>query len=221
MEDDELSAALAMLDAPELSRADCFPVPMRGHAQRVKDSLKKQHRRAASAFIKAANATGLARRLPGENGDRLHAIIPGDFVFCDLLPAVITRRGCPGRIDITTLSLSESNVHTLLGILGAPERPLITLLLSHYFQASNRDIFRAVETLLVGHPRFRLAVARQHTKIMLLDWPQCALVIEGSANLRSAGCIEQVTALACRDLLTFHRQWIEQLHATSPHGTQR
>lgn len=221
MDDDELSAALAMLDAPELSRQDCFPVGTRVHAQRVKDSLKKQHRRAASVFIRSENAVQLAQVLPDAEDDWLHAIIPGDFTFCDLLPATARRFGCPRRIDITTLSLSEGNVHTLLGLLGKPEQPSISLLLSHYFQASNRDIFRAVETMLAGHPRFRLAVARQHTKILLLEWPERALVIEGSANLRSAGCIEQVTARASRDLLTFHREWIDQLHATYTNGTQR
>lgn len=221
MDDDELSAALALLDAPDMSREDCFPVPFRVHAQRVKDHLKGRHRRAASAFIRAENAQQLARELPVEEGDWLHGIIPGDFVFCDLLPALVAARGCPARIDITTLSLSEQNVHTLLSVLGAVEQPFVTLLLSHYFQASNRDIFRSVETMLVGHPRFRLAVARQHTKVLLMDWPHCALVVEGSANLRSAGCIEQVTARASRDLINFHREWIEPLHADSPHGPQR
>lgn len=215
--DDELSAALALLDAPELSREDCFPLQVRVHVQKMKDRLKGRDRRAAAAFIHADNARQLATRLPSEEGDWLHGIIPGDFVFCDLLPVLVELRGCPHRIDITTLSLSEQNVHTLLSLLGLPAQPVITLLLSHYFQASNKDIFTSVETMLVGHPRFRLAIARQHTKILLMDWPECALVIEGSANLRSAGCIEQITARASRDLLNFHREWIDQLHT---HATQ-
>ena len=216
MDDDEIGTALALFDTPDMSREECFPVPMQVHAQRVKDSLKRRHRRAATALIQADNAGELADSLPREEGDWLHGIIPGDFVFCDLLPALVSRRGCPARIDITTLSLSEPNVHTLLGLLGHVAQPTVSLLLSHYFRASNEDIYRAVETMLVGHPRFRLAVSRQHTKIVLMDWPDCALVVEGSANLRSAGCIEQVTARASRELLNFHRRWIEQLHATSP-----
>lgn len=210
--DDLIAEALALLDGPEVSRADCFPVGLRVHAQRVKESLKRRDRRSASVYIKAENAAALERVLPAEEGDWLHAILPGDFTFCDLLPCLIERRGCPARIDLTTLSLSEKNVHTLLGILGHPAEPLVSMLLSCYFEASNADIFRAAEVMLASHSRFRLGVWRQHTKIMLLEWPDAALVIEGSANLRSANCIEQVTARCSRDLLHFHRQWIEEIH---------
>jgi len=213
MDDENLEAALARMDGPGgISREACFPMGRRLHTQRRKDLLKGAARRAARQFIQPENADDIVAALPVEEGDSTHGIIPGDFVFCDLLPRLIAKHGCPPRIDITTLSMSEGNVHTLLGILNHAAEPTITLLASVYFWETNQSIARAVETMLVPHPRFRCAVGRQHTKIMLLDYPDKVWVIEGSANLRSSNCIEQITITAARDVLEFHRSWIAEFH---------
>lgn len=213
MDDANLEAALARMDAsPGISRDACFPMGRRLHTQRRKDLLKVAHRRAARQFIQPENADDVVAALPLEEGDSTHGIIPGDFVFCDLLPRLVAKHGCPPRIDITTLSMSEGNVHTLLGLLNHPAGPEITLLASVYFWETNQAIARAVETMLVPHPRFRCAVGRQHTKIMLVDYPERVWIIEGSANLRSSNCIEQITITAAREVLAFHRSWIEDFH---------
>lgn len=213
MDDINLEAALSRMDGPPgIPREACFPLGRRLHTQRRKDLLKVAHRRAARQFIKPENADDIVAALPAEEGDSTHGIIPGDFVFCDLLPRLVAKHGCPPRIDITTLSMSEGNVHTLLGLLNHPAEPAVTLLASVYFWETNTTIARAVETMLVPHPRFRCAVGRQHTKIMLLDYPDRVWVIEGSANLRSSNCIEQITITAAREVLEFHRSWIMEFH---------
>lgn len=214
--DADIGAALARIDAPEASlRERRFPLGLR--VQRLKDALKRREARAARRLIRAANADLLLAELPQEPGESTHAILPGDFVFCDLLSRLIARLGCPERIHITTLSMSEANVQSLLGILHHPVRPHITLLVSYYFQSTNRDIFRTIQTLLVPHPGFRLAIGRQHTKVILMDYPRQPegpgpLVIEGSANLRSSNSLEQVAIFSSSELLQFHRDWIEEFY---------
>ncbi|MBP7951738.1 MAG: hypothetical protein KA004_19000 [Verrucomicrobiales bacterium] len=148
----------------------------------------------------------------------IHAIIPGDFVFGDLLDRIAEKHGCPERIDITTLSISERNVQTLLKLANHASAPELTLLLSYYFRSTNKDIFRAVETLLVPKANCRVAIGRVHTKVILLDYPGRPLVIESSANLRSSNCIEQVTILCSEALLKFHRAWIDEFQALAADG---
>lgn len=211
----DLEGALARLDAPGVTREQCFPIPRTVHTQRRKDFLKGAARRLAQRFIEPANADAVVDALPESEGDVTHGIIPGDFVFCDLIPRIIERHGCPPRIDLATLSLSEQNVHTLLAILQRPEAPSLTLLASVYFWETNRPIARAVETRLAPHPRFRGALGRQHTKLMLFDYPKRALVIAGSANLRSSNCYEQFAIFAEREVLLFYRAWIERFHAAA------
>lgn len=217
MEDEDLETALARLGKSDSgSRSAVFPVPGRLHTQRRKDLIKAASRRTAQKFIRPENAAVVADEMPEEEGDSTHGIIPGDFVFCDLLTQIIKVHGCPRRIDLTTLSLSEANVQVLHGILQLPEQPILTLLASVYFWATNQEIARAVKTRIAPHPRCRVATGRQHTKIMLLDYATRAWVIEGSANLRSSNCVEQITILASRELLEFHRGWIEEFHAAVP-----
>ena len=106
-------------------------------------------------------------------------------------------------------------MNTLLGVLNRPEQPALSLLASVYFWETNQSIARAVETRLVPHPRFRAATGRQHTKLMLFDYPDKAWVIAGSANLRSSNCYEQFAIFAEREVLEFYRAWIEKFHALS------
>jgi hypothetical protein len=213
MDDDEIEAALARLDGPAVSREECFPLGRVVHTQRRKDTLKAAARKAVRQFIEPANADEVVAALPLDEGDVTHAIVPGDFVFCDILPRVIALHGCPPRIDLATLSLSEDNVNTLLSILHRPEQPSLSLLASVYFWETNQSIARAVETRLVPHHRFRCATGRQHTKLMLFDYPDKSWIIAGSANLRSSNCYEQFAIFADREVLAFYRSWIEKFHA--------
>jgi hypothetical protein len=221
MDDDEIEAALARLDGPGVSREECFPLGRALHTQRRKDSLKSAARRAARRFIEPANADEVVTALPAREGDVTHGVVPGDFVFCDIVPRVIAKHGCPPRLDLATLSMSEDNVNTLLGVLNRPEQPAMSLLASVYFWETNQSIARAVETRLVPHPRFRAATGRQHTKLMIFDYPDKAWVIAGSANLRSSNCYEQFAIFAERDVLNFYRAWMEKFHARAAIQSQQ
>lgn len=215
MTDNGIEELLARMDAPGVSRAECFPFGgTLLHTQRKKETLKVADRRAARRFVEAKNADCVIAVLPAA-GDSTHCILPGDFVFCDLLARLVDRHGCPMRIDISTLSLSEGNVQTLVDILNHHAAPALTLVASVYFWSTNQSIARAIETRLAPHPRCRVALGRQHTKLVLVEYPNVSWVFAGSANLRSAGCYEQVVITDDSEVLAFYRGWLEKFHATA------
>jgi hypothetical protein len=205
-----LRAAFAALKNPETgARERRFPVASRNFVQREKDRLKRADGIAAKKLILPKNADLILADFPAEDGEMLHAITCGDFIFFDLILRLIEREGIPSSMTSTTLSLSLKNIEKLAALLTATPFPF-HLVLSHYFKSTSGEIFRAIESLLVPIPDFRLTVGRSHTKITLLDYRKRAFVIESSANFRSSNNLEQIFAKQCRDLHDFHLTWIEE-----------
>ena len=203
--DTDLDAVASALDRDPPS-AEFALAANRVHAHKAKAELRAT-RRGIKSLIKPENATALLPHLPAGPGDRTHAVLRGDFVLCDLIPAIIAERGRCERLHIATLGMSSANADSLLA-LGIPH---ITILCSLYFAKVDRDtVYREVAAKLAG--RARLIVARNHAKVICL--PTCTgdhFVIEGSANLRSSDNIEQITILNDAELLAFHVEWIEHL----------
>lgn len=211
---DPLRAAFAALKNPEREiRARRFPVASRNFVQREKDRLKRQDARTAKKLIRPENADAILADFPSQEGDMLHAITCGDFVFGDFVLRLIERDGPPRSMTITTLSLSRKNVEKLAALLTASPFSF-HLVLSHYFKSTSGEIFTAIETLLVPLPHFKLTVGRSHTKVTLLDYGDRAIVMESSANLRSSNNLEQIFAKQCRALYDFHLRWIAEFEAS-------
>ena len=164
-------------------------------------------------LIRPENADVLLADFPSREGEMLHAITAGDFVFGDFILRLIARDGPPRSMTTATLSLSLKNIKGLVAVLTETPFPF-HLVLSHYFQSTNKEIFRAIEELLIPIPDFRLNIGRCHAKITLLDFPDRAVVIESSANLRSSGNIEQIFAKQSRELYDFHFAWIAEFAAS-------
>ena len=65
---------------------------------------------------------------------------------------------------------------------------------------------------LTGFPCVTVAAARSHCKVVCFDLgKRDALVVEGSANLRTNKNIEQLTAFRGRALHDWHAAWIDEL----------
>lgn len=175
----------------------------------------KASRRGVKALIQPENARCVIPHLP-EPGEHTHAVLRGDFVLCDLIPAVIQARGPAGHLHIATLGLSAANADQLVQLKAGAHISDITVLCSHYFQQVDKTtVFREVAAKLREHGR--LVVARNHAKVICLPTRAGdAYVIEGSANLRSSDNLEQVTLFNDPELLAWHVEWIEQL--TRRHG---
>lgn len=166
-------------------------------------------------LIHPDNARAVLEHLP-EPGGRTHCILRGDFVLCDLIPAIIAARGRCEHLHIATLGLSIANADTLAmlherGLVGA-----ITLVCSHYFaQVDKTTTFREVKQRLQGHAT--LIITRSHAKVIGLPTASGDnFIIEGSSNLRSSDNTEQMVIFNDAETLDWHRHWISQLNTT--HG---
>jgi len=183
----------------------------RFHAHERRKDLDKKQRRGIKKLIRPENASAVVPLLPSHPDDRLHCILRGDFVLCDLIPAIIAHRGACSHVRIATLGLSAANAESLANLRDAGLIGQLTIVASHYFQQVDKTTtFKKVASILDG--RARLVITRSHAKVILMpttagEW----FVIEGSANLRSSDNIEQMLILNDRETHDFHAEWMEEL----------
>ena len=87
----------------------------------------------------------------------------------------------------------------------------VVVLVSHYFRGVEKsDQFAGIWGVF-EQANIPCKVARTHAKVFLLSGEFGKYVIEGSANLRASGNIEQLTIFHCPDLYTFHKDWIDEV----------
>lgn len=201
-----------LLDAPP---GPSFGLPSnRQHVHKAKAEAKAQ-RRGIKALIKPENALGIIPNLPVHPDDRTHVILRGDFVLCDLIPAIIDARGrCP-HLHVATLGLSSANADQIARLIGLGKLGGATLVVSHYFaKVDKATTFREVVARLDGIAS--LKVTRNHCKVICLPTDRGDnLVIEGSANLRSSDNIEQIVITNDAETLRFHVDWMNELAANN------
>lgn len=176
----------------------------------AKDKIKAS-RKGIKKWIRPENARFVLPHLPLGAEDRTHCVLRGDFVLCDLIPAIIRERGVCPALHIATLGLSTQNAESLAELHQSKLVGSVTLLCSLYFQQVDKTTtYREVSAILDGVGR--MIIARNHAKVICLPTDQGdTFVIEGSANLRSSDNLEQITIFNDPELLLFHSTWIEQL----------
>ncbi len=204
---DDMAAAFAKLTAP---RAEGFAIKRRIlPAKRAFDAKNARDRSRRRALVKPENALAILDALPAKEGERMHAVTPGDFVFCDLLTA-ICRKLKPEALYLSTLSMSKKNADAICAEVAAGQPPRAMLLLSNYFAGTNGEIFDHLKRRAEQTPGVTVGTLRTHAKVALFDCGAAGkLIIETSANLRSSDNVEQISAFMDADLFEFHRGWIE------------
>lgn len=163
----------------------------------------------AEKFVMYDNAAKLARELRiGEAYQRAHCIVSGDFIFGDFIEAyLVENRARVPDMTIATLSLNQNNVDSLYHLMRVGHIERLNLVVSAYFYGNERHalIPYIYQHLDQWQNRFQLAVAGIHTKTVHFRTAggKC-FVIQGSANLRSSGNIEQFTIEENQELFEFY-----------------
>lgn len=207
--DTDIEAAIALLDQPRAAPQFSLEAN-RFHVHRAKADQARR-RRGIKALIRPENARAVLAHLPIGEDDRTHCILRGDFVLCDVIPAIIAARGrCP-HLRVATLGCSIANADTLAALVASGEVGSLTIVVSHYFQQVDKaTVFRAVKARLAGIAC--LAVTRSHAKVICLPTARGDhFVVEGSANLRSSDNLEQMAITNDRVTHDFHAAWLDQL----------
>jgi hypothetical protein len=158
------------------------------------------------------NALKLAKELRlGERYQRAHCLVSGDFIFGDFIEAyIMTYKIRVPRMTIATLSLNQNNVDSLYHLMRTGHIERLNLVVSAYFYGNERHalIPYIYEHLDMGD-RFQLAVAGIHTKTTHFNTAGGKhIVIQGSANLRSSGNVEQFTIEENKELF----DWYEDIY---------
>lgn len=154
-------------------------------------------------------------------GYRAFAFVSGNFVFGDVLEAMVERRKvAPRLMTVQTLSMSEENVDSLRNVVdmmgGRLER--LRIVLSVYFWGHEHRPGQLVpylhERLDVPGLDLDVAFASIHTKIVTMETLSGHhLVMDGSANLRSSRNVEQVRVECDDGLYAFVEGFADRVFA--------
>jgi hypothetical protein len=87
---------------------------------------------------------------------------------------------------------------------------VVKVLVSHYFQSTEKELFEAMARELMP-AGCQLYVGRIHAKVLLFDFFSEKITITASANLRSSNNIEQVDVFSWPALFIFHREWMQEV----------
>lgn len=105
--DTDIEAAVAALDRPPGESKFTLPANL----FRRRKAEDKRARRGIQKFIRPENAGSVIAHLP-DPGERTHCLLRGDFVLCDLIPAILKVRGFCDHLRVATLGMSRQNSET-------------------------------------------------------------------------------------------------------------
>lgn len=218
---EDIDAIIGVRSAAQAkARATQREIPLKGtrRHERVPDWRRYVDARRAKAAIEALD------RLPPD-GATWHCIMTGDFDSFDLVDAVI-HHARPARVDhlhLATLGFNLNNASRLIDHLHAGRIGTASMLVSMWYESDKReaDVVGMLQRELPKH-RGWYAATRTHAKIHLYELSdgRC-FVIESSANMRTCKCLEQFTITRDRELLAFHRTWMEEARAEAESQTRR
>jgi hypothetical protein len=159
------------------------------------------------------NAVKMAQDIKLEKDMSVYSIVSGNFIFGDLLEALIINNHVKvKKLYISTLSLSENNVDSLVNIMLSGLCDELHLVVSSYFYSHERGnlVKYIYQELEQEKPwKFFFSVAGTHMKLALIETDELKITMQGSANLRSSGNIEQFSMTDDVDLFEFNKEYIE------------
>lgn len=178
------------------------------------------HRQMADRMICEENASDLAAKIKPERGMRVHCIVSGNFMFSHFLRAFLMDNMIQAkRVTISTLSMSQSCIEALKDICDLGYCEKLDLIVSMYFYSHERRslipyIYESLDYDDAPYG-FQLAVADTHCKTIQIETTGGSkVVIHGSANLRSSGCVEQFCIEENPELHDFHNDVADKILRT-------
>lgn len=154
------------------------------------------------------NAEEFAKQISLAPDERTYAWVNGNFIFGDIIPALITARGVnPRTLYLASLSLSAVNIEALHAVLEEANLERMVLLLSGYFYSHEKhNLIPYLYDALGDDDRVQIVFGNYHMKYISLETHAGhVLNVHGSANLRSSNSIEQIIVDQDRMIYAFNR----------------
>lgn len=178
------------------------------------------HKPVPQRMIREQYANDFAKSLKLERGMRVHAVVSGNFIFSHFIRALLMEHNIRAtRMVISTLSMSQDCIEALRDVCDLGYCDRLDLIVSAYFYSHERHqlipyLYESLDNDQ-STAEFQLAVAGTHCKTVLIETEGGSkLVIHGSANLRSSGCLEQFSIEENPDLFDFHMGYSERILET-------
>lgn len=170
----------------------------------------KPHKEIPESRLYFEHALNLAKSIQLGINQRAHVILSGNFVMGDFIEALFIQKNIHTKnLSISTLSMSQNNIDSLKNLFIGNYIDSLDLIISDYFFAHERsELIPYMLKELDEDNKFTLAVAGSHTKICIFESVTGKkIVISGSSNLRSSGCLEQVTIEENKQLYDFYKDY--------------
>lgn len=171
----------------------------------------------ATHLLKYDNAQKLAKDLKPSRGMCAHVIVNGTFIFGDFIECFLSENGIIAKkMTLSTLSMGYESVDSLLELMETGYIEKLDLIVSGFhFSHKRHTIVQYTYDHLDIDNRFQLAVADSHTKVCLIETIHGAkVVIKGSANLISSGCIEEFSIEENGELYDFYYDYHQRIIET-------
>jgi hypothetical protein len=175
----------------------------------------KPHKEIPESKLYFEHALKLAKAITIEKNQRAHFILSGNFIFGDFIEAFFVEKNIKTKkLIISTLSMSQNNIDSLGNLFAGNYIESLDLVISDYFFAHERgDLIPYMLEELDKDNRFQMSVAGSHTKICIFESVVYGLkyVLHGSSNLRSSGCLEQLTIEENPELYDFYKDFHDKI----------
>lgn len=173
------------------------------------------HKCPSDFMVKYDNAKKLAIDIGvlSEN-QRCYSIVAGSFIFGDFVEAYIVENNLKVKsMTITTLSMSQDNIDSLVGLVDCGEVEQMNLIISSHFYAMNRrKLIKYLHDKIKDLPNFTVTICGSHTKTCIFELENgLKYVMHGSANLRSSQNIEQFSIEENKMLYDFNYEYQQKL----------
>lgn len=206
-------------DADDFDIIDDEEPKKRGKRQKdVRILRPRLEKRDITQKVAYENAEAFARQIDLTPGARMFAWVSGNFIFGDVIEALITaRRVGIKRLYICSLSISQENIDSLKNVmlLMGEELQRMVLVFSGYQYSHEKYnlvpyMYRELDDPL---NRVNIAFGRWHAKIITLETVHGhTLTLHGSANLCSSNSIEQIMVeVDDRELHDFNASMMERI----------
>jgi hypothetical protein len=185
--------------------------PAFGSSRRFLEPAIRHNAKAEASYQRAARtAAEVLPELP-RPGESIHCIILSYADLMQVIAATVNRLPQCLHLRAATLAMSRRNSGELVGLLESKKVLSLTLLVSEFFKAHNKELFESIQAELSAFPNVKIAAARNHAKVTTFETAESAIVFESSANLRSNRSREFLTVFNDRQLFDFHSKWIDEL----------
>lgn len=164
------------------------------------------------------NAKAFAKQISLEPHTRTFAWVSGNFIFGDILEALVTKRRVGiKRLYVASLSINQENIDSLKNVMllmGSEFEKLVLVLSGYFYSHYKYDLVPYMyDELDDGTDRVQIAFGAWHTKIITIETVHGhTITIHGSANMRSSNSIEQIMIeVDARDLHDFNAKIMDNI----------